>query len=265
MPTCAASFDGTHIVYEALGSRLPALVFVHGWCCNRCYWTAQLAARSHDALVVTVDLAGHGESGTTRNDWSITAFGTDVSSVVDELALDEVILVGHSMGADVVLEAVRGLIGRVRGIVWVDQFGQLDRFADEQQVQDRMAPFRADFASATNAFIRRMFPSAADPSLVDRVAKSICSAPQRVALPTLEATWNHGRVVPALLDELQLPVIAINSQDVQTDVASLRRHGVDAVVMSDVGHFPMLERPQQFNACLVQAVTSFKPRTHRDA
>lgn len=264
MATCR-SFDGTQIVYESLGSGRPALVLVHGWCCNRRYWAAQLEVLSDHALVVTVDLAGHGDSDASRQDWSIAAFGADVCSVIDELALDDVVLVGHSMGADVTLEASRRLVGRVRGMVWVDQFGQLDRFADERQVRDRMLAFRGDFPRAADAFVRRLFPPSADPSLVDRVAHTIGSAPEEVALASLEATWNHGRAVPALLDEVQLPVVAINGPDTHTDAASLRSHGVDVIVIPDVGHFPMVERPREFNSCLLQALARLDVKSGRVA
>jgi pimeloyl-ACP methyl ester carboxylesterase len=140
----------------------------------------------------------------------------------------------------------------VRGLVWVDQYGQLDRFLNDLQVRSRMEPFRADFVGATQAFVRRLFPPSAAPLLVDHVSTSMASAPQRVAIPCLEATLAHGRTVPALLAELRLPVVAINSQ--ATDIASLRRHGVDVIAMSDVGHFPMLEDPEQFDECLSRAI-----------
>lgn len=60
----ATSRDGTLIAFEAQGSGLPALVFVHGWSCDRSYWQAQFGQLSTRAQCVVVDLAGHGESDT---------------------------------------------------------------------------------------------------------------------------------------------------------------------------------------------------------
>jgi len=56
------SADGIHIAYEAYGEGTPALVFVHGWSCDRSHWAAQLQPFSRQFKVVAVDLAGHGES-----------------------------------------------------------------------------------------------------------------------------------------------------------------------------------------------------------
>jgi pimeloyl-ACP methyl ester carboxylesterase len=60
--------------------------------------------------------------------------------------------------------------------------------------------------------------------------------------------------MPAALAELKLPVVAINPETPPTDIASLSKHGVEVLVMSDVGHFPMLEAPDRFNRLLRTAV-----------
>lgn len=266
MPTVTSTADGSAIAYEAHGDGAPAVVLIHGWACDRTYWAGQLADLSRQGLVVAVDLSGHGESASTRTEWTIASFGADVSSVIVDLDIANVILVGHSMGADVALHAALHLAERIRGIVWVDQYGLLDdRLPDEQQVQNRLAPFRSDFKSATQDFVRHLFSPPADPLLVERVSRAMSSMPESVAIPALEATWNHARVVGSLLAELRVPVIAINSTRTHTDAASLARRGVDVMLMSEVGHFPMLEQPRQFNARLADALTDLRRRPHGEA
>jgi len=260
MTAFATSFDGTRIAYERHGAGSPALVFVHGWSCNRRYWDGQLMPLSTTALVVALDLAGHGESGLTRKTWSIAAFGADVAAVVDYLALEHVILVGHSMGADVILEASRHVKNRICGLVWVDEHRQLSRFMSEDRVRERMAPFRADFASTVETFVRGLFSASADASLVERVITDLSTAPQNIALSALKSTWNYGRDVPAILAELRLPVVSINPQDSSIDIQSMRRYGVDVVLMPGVGHFPMMEQPQQFNTRLSRIVNGLARR-----
>ena len=58
---------------------------------------------------MSIDLAGHGESGLQRKLWTIEAFGGDVAAVVKKLGLKRVILIGHSTGGDVIAEAARQL------------------------------------------------------------------------------------------------------------------------------------------------------------
>src|SRR6185503_15216252 len=54
------SADGVAVRYEVLGSGTPAVVFVHGWSCDRRYWREQVDHFAERFTVVTVDLAGHG-------------------------------------------------------------------------------------------------------------------------------------------------------------------------------------------------------------
>jgi pimeloyl-ACP methyl ester carboxylesterase len=66
MKDLAISADGVPIHYEVHGTGLPALVFVHGWTCDRSYWGRQIGHFARKYQVVAVDLAGHGESGLDR-------------------------------------------------------------------------------------------------------------------------------------------------------------------------------------------------------
>ena len=97
-PLMVTTADEISIAYEVHGEGSTALVFVHGWSCDRSYWQAQVQPFSKLYKVVTIDLGGHGESGFGRSDWTIFSFSTDVTTVIRELKLDRVILIGHSIG-----------------------------------------------------------------------------------------------------------------------------------------------------------------------
>ena len=227
-------------------------MLVHGWSCDRSYWRS-LDLPSH--RVVAIDLVGHGESGSGRSSWTMAAFGEDVVAVVSELGLSRVVLVGHSMGGDVIVEAALRMRERVAGLVWVDVYRELG--VVPSPVAERVAPFRRDFRAATLAFVRAMFPPDADPSLVEWIAEDMASAPPSVALPAMLEAWGQGRIMPGLLARLGLPVVAINPAEPPSDAGSLASHGVELVTMPGVGHFPMLEAPSKFNAVLREVVARF--------
>ena len=249
-----ASADGVSIAYDVKGEGMLALVFVHGWSCDRTYWREQVEPFSRGFRVVTVDLAGHGESGSGRKAWTIEAFGDDVAAVVRQLSLRRVIFIGHSMGGDVIVEAARQLPGRVAGLVWVDTYKQLGTFRTPEQIRAFAAPFRANFAATTHNFVEHMFPPTADRALVERIAADMSAAPPDVALEAMVSAIAFDRRIPAALAELELPVIAINPEHPPTDVASLGRYGVGVLLMGNVGHFPMLEDPGRFNTILRTAI-----------
>ena len=253
----ATSRDGIPIAYEVHGNGTPALVFIHGWSCDRNYWDAQVGPFSRKYQVVTLDLAGHGESGSGRKEWTMASFGEDAAAVVEKLGLERMVLIGHSMGGDVILEAARRLPGRIEGLVWVDTYRTLPTHPSPEDIEKRIAPFREDFVSTMRAFVQRMFHANTDPSLVERVVSDMSSAPTDVAISAVAIAWNYAREVDALLKELGLPLVAINPEDPPTDIASMNRYGVEVVLMPGVNHFPMMEDPKTFNERLGEVIQRF--------
>ena len=250
----AKSGDGVRIAYEVHGKGALALVFVHGWSCNRSFWAGQIEPFSRQFKVVAIDLAGHGDSGRNREKWTIQSYGDDVAAVVKKLDLRRVILVGHSMGGDVIPEAALRLPGRVVGLIWLDTYRKLGAGRTPEEVEAFAAKFRPNFSEATRDFVRSMFVSTSDPALVERVAVAMSSAPPSVALPSLESAFSYSREMPKTLQQLHLPVIAINPENGPTDVASLEHYGVHVIFMPGVGHFLMMEDPKRFNGLLGTAI-----------
>ena len=211
-----SSADGVMIHYEVVGEGEPALVFVHGWNCDRGYWKDQVGEFSKTYQVVTVDLGGHGESGLGREDWTMAAFGADVASVVNKVNPNKVVLVGHSMGGKVKLEAARQLSGRVIGVIGVDCFKEFGAGFSTEQVTEIAKPFRADFAASVDGFVRDMFLKDADSALVNWVVADISAAPQEVAMSAFE---NYFRTdVQAILRDVRVPIRAINSDMTPTAI-----------------------------------------------
>jgi pimeloyl-ACP methyl ester carboxylesterase len=248
------SSDGIRIAYEVRGEGKPALVFVHGWSCDRSYWKGQFEPFSLQYMVVAIDLGGHGESGMGRSAWTMEAFGNDVAAVVEKLGLQRVILIGHSMGGDVIVEAALRMPGRVAGLVMVDAYKKLGPGRTPEEVQAFANRLRTNFHDSTAALVRSMFLRNSDPSLVERVVEDMSSAPPHVALSSLEYARNYSRKITHTLMELKLPAVAINPDDAPTDLESMKRYGVEVMIMPGVAHFLIMEDPIAFNRILKTAI-----------
>jgi pimeloyl-ACP methyl ester carboxylesterase len=248
-----ASADGTRIAYQALGAGDTALVFIHGWSCDSSYWKPQLSAFARSHRVVTVDLAGHGASAVRRDGWSIPAFGEDVAAVIRALPQRRVILIGHSMGGPIALEAARLAPGRVIGLVGVDTFSDLAGPTIDPAVLERFkAGLRRDPAGTTRSFVGdNFFPKSVDPNLKGRIVEDMASAPPAVAIASMEALLAYDPKPAAAA--LKLPITSINS-DLQPpmDEAAARKTAprFRLVTITGVGHFPQLEAPERFNSML---------------
>jgi pimeloyl-ACP methyl ester carboxylesterase len=202
--------------------------------------------------VVAIDLAGHGASGDGRQRFTIAAFGADVAAVVGKEDLDKVVLIGHSMGGPVALEAARQLAGKVELIVGVDALENVEaRFPQEayQRLHDGMV---SDFRATTEAFVRTMFPKDANPKLVADIAGDMASAPPRVGVSALEEFQAFDEA--AGMDKAGVPVACINAAMFPTDAQVNRKHATsfEVVVIEGVGHFLHLEQPQAFNLTLAR-------------
>lgn len=254
----AVSADGVDIHYDVQGTGAIALVFVHGWSCNRGHWEGQASYFAPRYTVVSVDLAGHGASGRDRSQWTMPAFGQDIAAVVEQLGLKQVVLIGHSMGGAVIVEAARRLPNAVIGLVGVDTWRNVERIRTPAQVAELVAPFRANFVEAAGIFVRTMFVPTSDSTLVERVVAAMAASPPHIAVGVLEALWGHDRHLQAGIQEVRAPKIAINAR--QTDVEAAQRHEIAVLWMSGVGHFVMLEDPQTFNRLLDEAVRSIVRR-----
>lgn len=249
-----SSIDGVSIAYETFGSGPIAIVFVHGWSCDKSYWKWQNEHFAKQYKVLAVDLGGHGESGFGRKDWTIYSFGTDVAEVIKHLKLERVILVGHSMGGDVIADAALQLPGRVVGLVMVDVYKKLGAGRPTDQIDAFVSDFTVDFPTKVQKLVRSMFLPNSDPSLVEFVAKDMSSAPPGVALSAMRSSFMHSRQITHDFEMLKLPVIAINPDNEPNDIESLKKHGVESMIMPGVAHFLMMEDPKRFNELLDVAI-----------
>ena len=164
----------------------------------------------------------------------------------------DVILVGHSMGGPVSLLVAAARADRVRAVVGVDTLHDAEFEFEPEQWGDLIAQFEADFHGTCQRFARSMFTSAAEPRLVLQVEARMCDAPPEIAIALLETFPLFD--MRAALCAVNVPVRSINAPFPfpPTEVEKNRQYHADydALIVKDVGHFLMLERPDDFNAAL---------------
>ena len=259
--TTVDSFDGVSISFDNKGEGEPAIILVHGWSNTRVIWDAQVSHFSEKYQVIAVDLPGFGKSGNNRSEWTIASYGEDISTIIQQLNLKKVVLVGFSLGASIVIEAANKVPDHVIGIVLVD---------DLHMVEMQIPPPMAHFLDST------MMDLINNPTKEKLVGggffkNNVDSAYHRI-LTILEGAshigwreslaghinWRNDHCTNSI-QAVKAPIIAINSDMQPTNVEAFRKYAptFKAKIVEDVGHVIMWDNTEEFNRLLEESIQEF--------
>lgn len=261
-----------HHIVSGLGA--PPIVFVHGFGCDHSDWNAQVAALSPRHQTVAVDLRGHGASPGPAADCSIERYGADVAEVMRALSLLPCVLVGHSMGCRVVVEAALQAPALTVGVVLVDG----SQFAPAMEAVLRTSfAMPNGLATMTAWMFRDMFGPKADAATASAVIDRAGRLPRAVGekMMTDMLRYDVGRL-PSSLAGLRVPVMAVQTtyanekrerrslvQGQATPYLDMLRATVPSIrveIVEGTGHFPQLEEPARTTALLESFATTLPAR-----
>ena len=248
------------------GQGAPPILFVHGFACSHEDWRFQTRYFEKTQEVVACDLRGHGQTPGRPQECSIEHYGGDVAALIMNLELEKTILVGHSMGCRVVLEAARLVPKRVSALVLVDGSRNATGDPDAAEKAARATVEKMGYAKFAEALFRQMFfkPSAQAEAIVERAVKS--SAEFGPELWPRITRWDAGSM-DAAFAAIKAPVLAIQSTtrnaqlqraplkpgDTSPWLDYLKSKGARVEIIPDTGHFTMLEQPQRVNELIREA------------
>ncbi len=259
-PSRFAPYQGIRLHYKSLGSGTSAVVFVHCWTCDLSVWRGQVPAVDGRVRALFLDLPGFGRSDKPEVVYSMDYFAGAVDAVMRAAGVERAVLVGHSMGTPVVRQFYRKYPAKVIALVVVD--GALrSYFKDTVEARPFLAQFEgSDYAANLAKMMDGLVGPAADSALKAAVKRMAMATPQRVA-----ASAMREQMDPALWrdDPIEVPVLAVMSPNPgwTPDYVAYVKRLVPAIRyerMTGVGHFLMMERPEEFNALLEDFLRSLR-------
>lgn len=260
--------DGVRLWYTEAGSGAPPLLFAHGWCCDHTYFAPQFEHFAKVHRVVSVDLRGHGKSDKPEQDYTIGGFADDVVWMSEQLGLEDVVVVGHSMGAGAALEAAARRPDAVIAAVLVDPIPVVRPPGIEEIVDPFVEQLRGmDYKRAAEEFIGAMlFVPTDNPDVKATIVEAMCAAPQHVMASAMEQNfkWDGEAAARAC----SVPVLTIASATPVGDIAKFRELTPQLVTGQTVGagHFNQLLVPEQVNSmieCFLATTRLVRPSTDR--
>ena len=247
--------NGVAIAYDDVGSG-PAIVLLHGYPFNRSLWRNQVSALRNDFRLIVPDLRGHGDSAVTRGSATMELLATDVSALLDHLAISEATVGGLSMGGYVALAFCRLFPARVQSLVLAATRAQADT---EEAKQNRAMQAQKARAEGMEGIADAMLPKlltadtvAKNPDVVKHVRGMMAGTSPEGAAAALEGMATRQDQTPFLPQITARTLILVGREDLITPVADaeLMHHKISRShlhVIEGAGHVLNLERAEEFN------------------
>jgi pimeloyl-ACP methyl ester carboxylesterase len=241
----AASVDGIDLYSSTVGSG-PTIVFVHGWTCDTSSWREQVPVFDDDYRVVTLDLPGHGQSESPADGkFSADLFARAVEAVRAEAGAEEIVLVGHSMGAPVIRQYALSFPERVAGLVAVDGPLDMRQFGLPEGGQ----PPAMTLEARENA-VRGMFIPETPAALQEHILSMMLSAPEVTANGAVAAMFDPSLRTDQFISAPALAIVAGTARIPDAEIVREIIPNFEATQLAGTGHFLMMEKPDEFNRLL---------------
>jgi len=243
----------------------PAALLLHGIGNYARYWDFFADAIAGRLRLIATDARGHGESGKPTNGYSPQDFVVDAIRVLDALAINRALIVGHSMGGTHAIRIAATHPERVERLVVVDAGPEpMPEGSERARRLSLERPESFEYADEALAYLRRTSPGYSEEVYANRMrwlfredAGDVVWRSSRGALASIMSSASRGDLWEAL-GKIQCPVLVVRgtrsnvlSADVAQRMITTLAHG--RLIELAAGHNVALERPTE----LAQAVLEF--------
>ncbi len=253
MPSAAGLY---YFAHRAEDLTRPALVLIHGAGGHHLYWPPQIR-RLHQERVFAVDLPGHGKSAGVGHH-TIEDYAAEIIQFVEALKLSRAVLIGHSMGGAIALQAA---LAAPQHVLALGLLGSAARLPVSPELLHMAAdPSRAE--DTVQMVIGHSFAQGTSERLKELAAQRMLEARPSVlygdflACDAFDATAQAGEVaVPTLIlfgrEDHMVPVGAGRALAQRMQQAHIE-------VVQDAGHMVMLEQPERVAGLLSEFLTGIR-------
>ncbi len=244
--------DKTHYIKKGLGVK--NIVFIHGNLSNTIWWEKTLDILPEQYTGYALDLPGSGLTPETGERHTIQYLADFVKGFVDALGLNELIVVGHSMGGGVAQLFTLTNPDMVKGLVLLDSMSADGFHVLYNTGQERLKSLIDNF-ELLNKSIRVIAPMCNDEAMLQRTIEQSSKASEQVFLEqpiTMhESNWMDR------VHNIACPTLFIHGKDdhfVPQDGSERTAAAIpncELKYIENCGHYPMSEQPEAFYKTLL--------------
>jgi pimeloyl-ACP methyl ester carboxylesterase len=251
------------VSFERWGEGGPALIFLHGFACDRSDWAAQVDVLAERFRIVALDLPGHGQSMPPDSP-TTEAIAQRLGEIIARFGERGVILVGHSLGCRIALEICRQRPASVRGLVLLDngEVGHADPARTVSLFDEQIRTLGVE--GLLRAGFEGMFVRESDPNLRHRVLERVTKIDAGFAEILLREAVRWGAYEASqILAGVRVPILLLQStaRDESnhwralkpgmttpwTELVTQSVEDVELRIVPGVGHFLQIEAPHAVN------------------
>ncbi len=247
------TYQSSRVAYQYINRAATTVVLLHGFCEDSTMWAEFMPLLSKKYSILTIDLAGFGDSDLLATS-SIATMASSVKAVLEALAIQKCVLIGHSMGGYVALEFaaqypdyLQGL-GLLHSHPYPDTPSKIKNRKKTIQFVEKhgVAPFAGQFVRnlVAPAFAKR------HPQVLEELIHHTATHRSDAVVSALQAMIDR-KDHHHTLQQLQVPVLfVIGKKDaaipydwslLQTNLANC----ASIHLLDQVGHLSTLEAPVQ--------------------
>jgi peroxiredoxin len=252
--------SGIRLRLSDRGEGPDTIVLVHGWKGSHRLWDHAIAALEHRHRVVAFDLRGMGESDKPRARYDFDELSGDLGEVMTDLGLEDVTLVGWSMGCTVSLRYMErggagvGRLVLLNGPLRLVRADDFPHAMTQEQLDGYLDGLAAGWPVGERAFTAESLLPETDPLVVDWVYRIALQSPLDVVLRVVREQAKLD--MRAAVAGLRVPVLAAYSTRDPYYPVSLGEWIAETApegrlaVLEGSAHCAPIEEPQAFVAAL---------------
>ncbi len=229
--------------YEALGRGRP-LVFLHGWVGSWRYWIPSMQAASVSFRAYALDMWGFGDTARNLDGYAIEKQVTLLDDFLDNMGIGKIALIGHGLGA------IIAAIFAQKHPKYVDRILAIGLPFDSSLIDSRFENTKPEelaswlLSNTPDGDQARQDAPKTDPQAIIQSLKSL----QGKDLHNLSRHISH----PCLLVHGEEDIAIQNPPQQMLKTLPLHFHHIS---LEGAGHFPMLDRPNEFNRLMNDFLT----------
>ena len=247
------------------GAGEVAVVLLHGIGGGKAVWEPQMDALAGAGLhAIAWDMPGYGDSATVAP-YTLPELARALERLMGHVSARRTVLLGHSMGGMVALEAWGRVPGRIAALIFAatsPAFGKPDGAWQQAFLRQRLGPLDAgrSMADVAAQVVPAMVPATTAPSVVHAAIEAMSAVPPATYRAALHALMSFDR--RALLQTIAVPTLALAGEaDPNAPAPAMQKMaekipGAVYECLPATGHLGFMERPELFNEAVLRFLCS---------